>query len=87
MIRIWAKIINDDRIQKSFVYEKQGLFDKNFFIFYISEICNILDISTPVIVPSKHLTHYKLFKNTTFKPADFVETVNFDKFVIEDATL
>lgn len=87
MIRIWAKIITDDRIKKSIVYEKQGFFDKNLFIFYISEICNTLDISTPVVVLSKHLSHYKLFKNTTFKPNDFVENVNFDKFVIEDATL
>ena len=57
--------------------------EENFFD-YISQICERLEIATPVIL-SKHLSHYLSFNNTVFYPVDFPEDVNFDKFIIENA--
>ena len=51
----------------------------------MSSICEKLDIATPIIL-NKHIYHYVAFKNTTFLPVDFPESVDFDKFVIEEAS-
>jgi len=85
MVRIWAKILKDEKILKDMIFEKFEKFDENSFFDYIAEICETLDIATPIIL-SKHLYHYIEFNNTTFSKNDFPEEISFDKFVIEEAS-
>ena len=44
------------------------------------------DIPTPIILKS-HITNYVDFNNTTFLPRDFVESIDFDRFIIENAVI
>ncbi len=45
-----------------------------------------MDIPTPVIL-KHHIRGFHSFNITTFKAEDFVESVDFDKFVLENATV
>ncbi len=85
MVRIWAKVMKDEKIVKQTIFEDYVLFDKANFYDYLATICERLDIATPIIL-SKHIYHYLSFNNTTFLPSDFPESVNFDKFVVEEAS-
>ncbi len=83
---MWAKTIKGEKILKSIIYELPEKFDEDKFPEYITEICYIMDIPTPVIL-SKNLRHYIEFNNTVWKSEDFVESVDLDKFVIEEASV
>lgn len=83
MFKIWAKIIRDDKIVHNYVLEKDDTFHLTRLSLYLAEICNELDIETPVIL-NKHMEHFYLFNLTTFYQTDFISSVNFDKLVIEN---
>ncbi len=85
MIRIWAKVIKNEKIVKETIFEEFDTFKVELFYDYISQICEKLDIATPIIL-TKHIYHYMTFNNSTFLPQDFPEIVSFDKFVIEEAS-
>lgn len=80
MIKIWGKIINDDKVVKHNVVTVQPN-DCTFFDM-IKQLCELLDIPTPVLL-NKHLADFNQFSMTVFKPADFIESVTFDRFIIE----
>ena len=84
MFRIWAKVIKDEKIIKQFVYEKTETLDYSLFFDYVRDICETLDIPTPVIIKT-HLFNYAKYNTLKFTKADFVENVNFDKLVLENA--
>ena len=86
MIRLWAKTMIDQKIEKSFVYESIDKFSPETFHLHMQQICHKLDISTPVILKN-HIQNLINFNTVSFLPRDFVETVNFDKLVIENANL
>ena len=85
MVRIWAKILSNDKIVKETIFEDNSEFNTNNFFDYLSIICERLDIATPIIL-NKHIYHYITFNNTTFLPVDFPENVSFYKFVLEEAS-
>ena len=86
MIRIWAKTIKNGKIVKQYVYEREGLTDYSLFFDYVKDICEALDIPTPVLIKT-HLFNYAKYNNVKFKQDDFVEKINFDKLVLENALL
>ena len=86
MIRIWAKVMKKDKILKQFVYERFETMDYSEFFNYVSEICTELDIPTPVIIKT-HLFNYAKYNVLRFKKDDFVESIDFDKLVLENAFL
>ena len=86
MIRIWAKVMKKDKILKQFVYERFEPMDYAEFFNYVSEICTELDIPTPVIIKT-HLFNYAKYNVLRFKKDDFVENIDFDKLVLENAFL
>lgn len=86
MIRLWAKTIQNQKIQKSYVYESIDKFSPETFLFHMQQICHILDIGTPVILKT-HIQNLINFNTVSFLPRDFVENVSFDKLVIENAAL
>lgn len=83
MVRIFAKIMVNERIKKSFKYTRDDEdFEIDNFFEYVKDICETFDSPTPVIL-AKHIRDYIVFNTATFKPDDFVEKVYFDKLVIE----
>lgn len=84
MIRIWAKVIKNDKIVKQFMLEKFETIDYSLFFDYVREICENLDIPTPVVIKT-HLFNYAKYNVLRFKKDDFVESISFDKLVLENA--
>ena len=80
MIKIWGKVVKDEKIIKQFVVEVEP--KKCTFFDMLKQLCEGLDIPTPVLL-NKHVMDFNKFSMTLFKPADFVEKVYFDKFIIE----
>lgn len=86
MIRIWAKVMKKDKILKQCVFEREGEIDYSEFFDYAMEICQTLDIPTPVIIKT-HLFNYAKYNHVRFKESDFVEKINFDKLIFENALI
>ena len=85
MVRIWARIIKGEKIINETIFESFEPFNVDNFFDYISCICETLNIATPVIL-NKHIFHYLSFNLATFLPQDFPEEIDFDKFIIEEAS-
>lgn len=86
MIRIWAKLLKNGKIIGQCVYEREGTMDYSLFFDYVREICETLDTPTPVIIKT-HLFNYAKYNTVRFTKDDFVEKINFDKLVLENALL
>lgn len=86
MIRIWAKVMKKDKILKQYMFEKIAPMDYAEFFDYLRDICENLDIATPVLIKN-HLFNYAKYNTVRFTQADFVEQINFDKLVLENALL
>ncbi len=86
MLRLWAKTIKDQKITQGYIYESIDNFSADTFYLHVANICHKMDIATPVVLKT-HVQNLVTFNNVTFLPRDFVESVNFDKFTIEDASL
>lgn len=86
MIRIWARTMKDNKISRSYIYESIDKFTEEAFFKHIEKICHELDIPTPMILKN-HINNYVEFNNSVFSPRDFVESIDFDSFIIENAQL
>ena len=86
MIRIWAKVIKKDKIIKQFTLERFEPMDYSLFYDYLREICENLDVSTPCLLKT-HIFNYAKYRNVRFTQSDFVDTIDFDKLVLENAFL
>jgi len=80
MINIWGKVIVDEKVIKHHVVSVEP--SECTFFDMIKQLCENLDIPTPVLL-NKHLLDFNKFSMTLFKPADFIESVRFDQFIIE----
>lgn len=83
MFRIWAKVLKEGHIEKQTVYESGDKFVYSQFFRYLADICDGLDIPTPVLL-KPHLFNYAKFNHVVFRPADFMEEVPFDRLVLEN---
>ncbi|MBO7187205.1 MAG: hypothetical protein J6V68_02255 [Clostridia bacterium] len=83
MVKIWAKLIKDDKILKSYVFEKNDDIDYSLFFEYLSDITYNLDIPTPVLIKT-HIFNYAKYNYVRFTKSDFVESITFDKLVLEN---
>lgn len=83
MIRIWAKIIKKGKIIKQWVLEKNESMDYSVFFDYLREICENLDIPTPVLI-KQHLFNYAKYNSVKFTADDFMESISFDRLVLEN---
>lgn len=84
MIRIWAKAMLDNKIQKDIIYETIENYSRESLFDHLSEICYRLNIPTPILLDS-HYHSYENFNNIKFLASDFVESINFDYLMIENA--
>lgn len=83
MIKIWAKVIKEDKIIKQTVFIKDEQLDYGNIPSYVYEICESLDLPSPVILKT-HIFNYAKYNYVKFAQADYVEEINFDKFIIEN---
>lgn len=83
MFRIWAKVFEEDHIAKQITYERTEPFAYAEFFRYLAEICDSLDIPTPLLLKA-HIFNYAKFNHVVFKRGDFMENVEFDKLVLEN---
>lgn len=83
MFKIWAKVLSSEHIAKQTVYERDEKFTYSQFFNYLAEICDALDVPTPVLLKT-HLFNYAKFRHVVFRPADFMEEVPFDKLILEN---
>ena len=86
MFKIWAKIITDGKIEKQLTYEREDKFSYSDFFTNLADICEGLDIATPVLIKT-HIFNYAKFNTVRFLPRDFAETVEFDKLVLENIVI
>ena len=83
MFRIWAKVYREDHIEKQLTYSREEPFSYAEFFGYLAEICDKLDVPTPVLM-KVHLFQYAKFNHVVFRAADFMEEIPFDKLVLEN---
>ena len=83
---MWGKIIKDGKIIKQVTYERVDKFTYSSFFNYLADICEELDIATPVLLKT-HIFNYAKFNTVKFISRDFAESVDFDRLVIENITV
>lgn len=82
MFKIWGKVVEDGKIVKQVVYQREDKFTYSLFFNYLADICESLDIATPVLLKT-HLFNFAKFNTVRFLPRDFAETVGFDFLSLE----
>lgn len=83
MIKLWAKIIKEDKIIQQITYESIDTYSDETFYLHVSELCHKLDIPSPIVLKT-HIKQFNTYGNTTFILRDWVENINFDKLVVEN---
>ena len=83
MFRIWAKVLKDGHIVGQITYEKEERFTYSAFFTYLQDICDALDVPTPVLL-NPHPFPYEQLTNAIFRKSDFMEEVPFDRLVLEN---
>lgn len=86
MFKIWAKVIRKDKIIKEYTYESAEKFSYSNFFGYLADICEELDIATPILLKT-HIFNYAKFNSVRFLPRDFAEPPEFDKLVLDNIVL
>ena len=81
-MKIWAKIIFDEKIIKNKIFNIDDKFSLDNFEDYLTEICADFDIPRPITL-YKHLHHFNDFNITIYNKSDFIEWIDFDKLVLE----
>ena len=85
-MRIWAKIYHGEKLTKSKIFEDERPLDPTSFERSILDLCGGWDIPTPILLKCNY-ENFRVFHITSFKRDDFVEQVDFDKLVLEDASV
>ena len=80
MVKIWGKILVEDKIIKGVTISVDA--STTSFFEVLQELSYQLNIPTPILM-DKHVHDFNLFHFCYFRPDDFVESVNFDKLVLE----
>ena len=84
MVRVWGRVIKKDKIVKSDTIDVDA--HECTFFNMLRSLCEKLDIPTPVLL-EKHVNDFNRFNMSVFKPADFIQPVNFSSFVISNVTM
>ena len=82
-MKIWARLIKNDKIVKDMIYQSALKMSAQNYELWLRDICHQLDIPNPVLIP-QHYKNFVNFHNTRFKDDDFIESLDYDMFVVED---
>ena len=80
-IKIYARTMDHDKVLTDNVLVLPE-FDRDSFYDFVSSVCQSMDLSTPVVL-EKHYNQMQKFNHCVFLPNEFVESVDFMRFVIE----
>jgi len=82
MHKIWAKIITDNKVKRSIIYDAGERIESWNFFNHVRQIAEQLKIQTPIVLNSyaEHFINVNLVK---FKQRDFLEEINFDCLWLE----
>lgn len=83
MIKIWAKVLKEEHIERQTTYTSDAEFHYADFFKILSEICDALDVPTPILLKT-HLFQYAKFRRVVFKKGDFLEEPPFEKLILEN---
>lgn len=83
MIKMWIKTFSEGKIVKQAVYTAEEKMDYARFHLHVYEACRAVDEPSPVIVKT-HIFNYAKYNYVKFLPDDFVESVDFDKMIVEN---
>ena len=83
MIKIWAKVYKGEKIIRQAVIEKDGDMDYSLFFEYLKELCELTDVPCPILI-KHHIFSYAKYNFVAFTKNDFMESVPFTKFVLEN---
>lgn len=83
-MKLWAKVLDENvNIVSHIVMRNQEALTRAAYERFLSEICQQLDLSTPVTLPT-HFNHLRRFNIVEYRARDFLEPVDFFKFTIEN---
>ncbi|MCM8710897.1 hypothetical protein M2651_07645 [Clostridium sp. SYSU_GA19001] len=84
MIKIWGKIVKNNKILKDAVVTSdiEGTYQDNLKQ-CINELCYKFDIQKPYWLPT-NMEEYNKRGKTIFNSHNFMEEIDFDKFIIEE---
>lgn len=87
MVKIWGKLIKNNKIvnQEVATCDEGSSYQENLKR-CITEICYRMDIPKPFWL-NANLEEYNRRNKTSFTSYNFVEDIDFDKFIIEDIDL
>jgi hypothetical protein len=85
-MKIWAKLLDDGKIKKQIVYEKDERLTYSRFFDYLTEICQSLDVPTPVLMKT-HIFNFAKFNHVRFVARDFIEPLGYDSLFLENLVL
>lgn len=84
MLKIWGKLIKDNKIIKDEVVlaDMEGSYQENLKE-CINQLCYKFDICKPYWLPI-NMEEYNKRGKTTFNYHNFIEEIEFDKFIVEE---
>ena len=74
--------MTDGKIREQFVYEREERLTYSHFFDYLTDICQRLDIPTPVLTKT-HIFNFAKFNHVKFPQRDFVESFGYDYLFLE----
>ena len=81
-MKIWAKVLKDNKIVKQTVYEAEGKMVWSGLHEHLTNIAYALDIPTPILIKT-HIFNFAKFNHVRFRASDFVEKIEFDQLFLE----
>lgn len=83
-MRLWATVRDGNRIvrQATIAADYTRLGEVEDWAALLSEACQALDLARPVLL-NKHIKDLTSFSRAVFKPDDFIEPVDFQRFEVE----
>lgn len=82
--KIWAKTVKGEKITRSILYDMKEPYEADKLYEYTIAITKMLDVPTPLILES-HKFNFQHYNSVKFRASEFVETVDFDYLVFENA--
>jgi len=75
--------MTDGKICEQYVYENAERLSYSRFFDYLTDICQTMDIPTPVLTKT-HIFNFAKFNHVKFIPRDFVESLGYDCLFLEN---
>lgn len=84
MVKIWGRIMKSGKIMKDAVVisDMEGSYQENLKT-CINDLCNKFDIQKPYWLPT-NMEEYNKRSKTIFNEHNFMEYIDFDKFIVEE---